>query len=81
MPGAGEGGHLVVTLDPKEEFCRCGGRGHLEGIAGNRAMRMRFFDLEPEEVFAHAQRAMRVVLISLSSGIARWPLQQRLRCI
>lgn len=56
VPGAGEGGHLVVTLDPKEEFCRCGGRGHLEGIAGNRAMRMRFFDLEPEEIFAHAQK-------------------------
>lgn len=56
VPGAGEGGHLVVTLDPKEEFCRCGGRGHLEGIAGNRAMRMRFFDLEPEEVFALAQK-------------------------
>jgi predicted NBD/HSP70 family sugar kinase len=55
VPGAGEGGHVVVTLDPKEEFCRCGGRGHLEGIMGNRAMRMRFFDLEPEEVFAEAQ--------------------------
>lgn len=56
VPGAGEGGHLVVTLDPKEQFCRCGGVGHLEGITGNRAMRMRFLDLEPEEVFANAQR-------------------------
>ncbi|MBS1811210.1 MAG: ROK family protein [Acidobacteria bacterium] len=54
VPGAGEGGHLIVTLDPKEQFCRCGGTGHLEGITGNRAMRMRFLDLEPEEVFAHA---------------------------
>jgi predicted NBD/HSP70 family sugar kinase len=55
VPGAGEGGHLVVTLDPKEQFCRCGGSGHLEGIVGNRAMRMRFLDLEPEEIFADAQ--------------------------
>ena len=56
VPGAGEGGHVVVTLDPKEQFCRCGGVGHLEGITGNRAMRMRFLDLEPEEIFAHAQK-------------------------
>ncbi|MBL8207506.1 MAG: ROK family protein [Blastocatellia bacterium] len=55
IPGAGEGGHLVVTLDPKEEFCRCGGRGHLEGIVGNRAMRLRFFDLEPDEIFEQAR--------------------------
>lgn len=55
VPGAGEGGHVVVTLDPKEEFCRCGGRGHLEGIVGNRAMRLRFFDLEPEEVFEYSR--------------------------
>ncbi len=55
IPGAGEGGHLTVTLDSKEEFCRCGGRGHLEGIMGHRAMRMRFLDLEPEEVFAEAK--------------------------
>lgn len=55
MHGAGEGGHVVVTLDPKEEFCRCGGRGHLEGIVGNRAMRLRFFDLEPDEIFEQAR--------------------------
>jgi len=50
----GEGGHMVVSLDPKEQFCGCGGKGHLEGIMGNRAMRLRFLDLEPEEVFANA---------------------------
>ena len=49
-----EGGHLVVSLDPKERFCGCGGEGHLEGIMGNRAMRLRFLDMEPEEVFAAA---------------------------
>lgn len=49
-----EGGHTVVTLDPKERYCGCGGVGHLEGIMGFRAMRMRFLDLEPEEVFAGA---------------------------
>jgi predicted NBD/HSP70 family sugar kinase len=49
-----EAGHIVVTLDPKEKFCGCGGVGHLEGIMGNRAMRMRFLDMEPEEVFAAA---------------------------
>ena len=54
--GAGEGGHTVVTLDPKETFCRCGGVGHLEGIMGQRAMRFRFLDLEPEEVFEHAEQ-------------------------
>ncbi len=49
-----EGGHMVVSLDPKEQFCGCGGQGHLEGIMGYRAIRMRFLDLEPEEVFANA---------------------------
>ena len=53
--GTWEGGHSVVTLDPKENFCGCGGRGHLEGFLGYRAMRMRFLDLEPEEVFANAK--------------------------
>ncbi|HYE74186.1 MAG TPA: ROK family protein [Blastocatellia bacterium] len=55
IEGAGEGGHMIVSLDPKEQFCRCGGRGHLEGIMGARAMRLRFLDLEPEEVFQHAK--------------------------
>ncbi len=50
-----EAGHSVVTLDPKEHFCGCGGKGHLEGIMGNRAMRLRFMDLEPDEVFANAE--------------------------
>ncbi|HST50701.1 MAG TPA: ROK family protein [Pyrinomonadaceae bacterium] len=53
--GVWENGHAVVSLDPKETFCRCGGVGHLEGIVGRRAMRLRFLDLEPEEVFAHAR--------------------------
>ena len=44
-----------MTLDPKEQFCGCGGRGHLEGIMGHRAMRLRFMDLEPDEVFREAQ--------------------------
>ncbi|HTU46552.1 MAG TPA: ROK family protein [Bryobacteraceae bacterium] len=54
--GVWEGGHTVVTLDPKEHFCGCGGRGHLEGIMGNRAMRLRFMDLEPDEVFHQAEQ-------------------------
>jgi len=54
--GVWEAGHSVVTLDPKEHFCGCGGRGHLEGIMGHRAMRLRFMDLEPEEVFAQAEK-------------------------
>jgi predicted NBD/HSP70 family sugar kinase len=53
--GFWEAGHSVVTLDPKEHFCGCGGRGHLEGIMGQRAMRLRFMDLEPDEVFAQAE--------------------------
>ncbi len=53
--GIWEGGHSVVSIDPKEQFCGCGGRGHLEGIMGNRAMRLRFMDLEPEEIFAQAK--------------------------
>lgn len=52
--GVWEAGHSVVSLDPKEQFCACGGKGHLEGIMGHRAMRLRFMDLEPEEVFAQA---------------------------
>jgi predicted NBD/HSP70 family sugar kinase len=53
--GVWEGGHTVVSLDEKEKFCGCGGRGHLEGIMGHRAMRLRFLDMEPEEVFAAAK--------------------------
>ncbi len=53
--GVWEAGHSVVTLDPKEHFCGCGGKGHLEGIMGHRAMRLRFMDLEPDEIFAHAE--------------------------
>jgi glucokinase len=55
VEGVWEGGHITVTLDPKERFCGCGGTGHLEGIMGYRAMRLRFLDMEPEEVFAHAK--------------------------
>jgi glucokinase len=56
VEGVWEGGHTVISLDPKEKFCGCGGVGHLEGIMGYRAMRMRFLDLEPEEVFAQAKQ-------------------------
>lgn len=56
VEGVWEGGHTVVSLDPRERFCGCGGQGHLEGIMGYRAMRMRFLDLEPEEVFAQAKQ-------------------------
>jgi glucokinase len=56
VEGVWEGGHITVTLDPKERFCGCGGVGHLEGIMGYRAMRLRFLDMEPEEVFAHAKQ-------------------------
>ena len=40
----------------KKSYCGCGGKGHLEGIMGHRAMRLRFLDLEPEEVFDRARR-------------------------
>ncbi len=50
----GEGGHMVVTLDDRETYCGCGGRGHIEGIMGHRAMRLRFLDMEPEDVFEAA---------------------------
>jgi predicted NBD/HSP70 family sugar kinase len=46
---------MVVSLDPRERYCGCGGVGHLEGIMGHRAMRLRFLDMEPEEVFAAAR--------------------------
>ena len=55
VEGVWEGGHVTVSLDPKERYCGCGGVGHLEGIMGYRAMRLRFLDMEPEEVFAHAK--------------------------
>ncbi len=54
--GVWEGGHMVVTLDPKDKFCGCGGVGHLEGIMGHAAMRRRFLDMEPDEVFAEAKK-------------------------
>ncbi|MGA2352396.1 MAG: ROK family protein [Terracidiphilus sp.] len=56
VEGVWEGGHITVTLDPKEKYCGCGGVGHLEGIMGYRAMRLRFLDLEPEEIFAQAHQ-------------------------
>ncbi len=56
VEGAWEGGHITVSLDPKEKYCGCGGVGHLEGIMGYRAMRLRFLDLEPEEIFANAKQ-------------------------
>lgn len=55
MEGVWEGGHMVVSLDPKEHYCGCGGVGHLEGIVGHRSMRLRFLDMEPEEVFTAAR--------------------------
>jgi glucokinase len=55
IEGAWEGGHSVVSLDEKERYCGCGGLGHMEGIMGHRAMRLRFLDLEPEEVFEAAK--------------------------
>ena len=54
--GVWEGGHSVVTMDEKERYCGCGGRGHMEGIMGHRAMRLRFLDMEPEEVFEAAKK-------------------------
>ena len=54
VDGVWEGGHITVTLDPRERYCGCGGLGHLEGIMGSRAMRLRFLDMEPEEIFANA---------------------------
>ena len=56
VEGVWEGGHTVVSLDPKEKYCGCGGVGHLEGIMGYRAMRLRFLDMEPDEVFEAAKR-------------------------
>ena len=55
--GVWEGGHTVISLDEKEGYCGCGGRGHMEGIMGHRAMRLRFLDMEPEEVFEAAGKA------------------------
>jgi glucokinase len=55
VDGIWEGGHIVVSLDANERFCGCGGLGHLESIMGHRAMRLRFLDLEPDEVFAAAK--------------------------
>ncbi len=57
--GPWEGGHTTVTLDPRENYCGCGGKGHLEGIMGHRAMRLRFLDMEPDEIFEAAKHGDR----------------------
>src|SRR5260370_4137011 len=49
--GVWEAGHIVVTLDPNERYCGGGGVCHLEGIMGDRAMRLRLFGTEPGEGF------------------------------
>lgn len=54
-PGVWEGGHMVVSMNPNEKYCGCGGIGHLEGIMGTRAMRLRFLDMEPDEIFENAR--------------------------
>ncbi|HTS47210.1 MAG TPA: ROK family protein [Bryobacteraceae bacterium] len=54
--GIWEGGHIVVSLDPRERYCGCGGIGHLEGVMGHRAMRLRFLDMEPDEIFENARQ-------------------------
>jgi predicted NBD/HSP70 family sugar kinase len=66
--GVWEGGHMVVSLDPKEHYCGCGGVGHLEGIMGHRAMRLRFLDMEPEEVFAAAREGD----VRCATFVKRW---------
>src|ERR1700721_349871 len=58
--GGGVGGaDNTRSCGPKERFWGCGGLGHLEGIMGYRAMRLRFLDKEPEEVFAAAKQGDR----------------------
>jgi glucokinase len=68
MEGVWEGGHMVVSLDPKEHYCGCGGVGHLEGIVGHRSMRLRFLDMEPEEVFAAAREGD----VRCATFVKRW---------
>ena len=56
VEGVWEGGHVTVSLDPKEKFCGCGGIGHLEIGRTHVRVDLLFLDLEPEEVFAHARQ-------------------------
>jgi len=50
-------GRRAFRRHPRSQgkFCGCGGKGHLEGILGRRSIRLRFMDLEPEEVFENAR--------------------------
>src|SRR3984885_4669898 len=57
--GPWEGGQMDVTLDPKKRYSESGGLGHFEGIRGHRAVRLRFLDMEPDEVFAAAKKGDR----------------------
>ena len=68
--GCGRAAIPSVTLDDKENYCGCGGRGHLEGIMGHRAMRLRFLDMEPEEVF-EAAKAGRCALRGVQAAVAQ----------
>ncbi len=73
VEGVWEGGHITVTLDPKERFCGCGGVGHLEGITGYRAMRMRF-SISNRKKFLRRRNRETSAAVSLSiSGIALLP--------
>jgi len=47
----------VVTLDPKEKFCGCGGVGHLEDFLGLSRDEDAVPGYGAEEVFANAKRA------------------------
>ena len=53
--GVWEGGHTVVSLDPKERYCGCGGVGTPGRHHGEPRHSPALPDLEPEEVFVAAR--------------------------
>ena len=72
--GVWEGGHITVTLDPKERFCGCGGVGHLEGIMGYRADAPALPRSRARRNICARSRGRYASAASSSiSGIGRWP--------
>ena len=75
---SGRAATCVVTLDPKEKYCGCGGIGHLEGIVGRRGHAPALPG--PRTGGGVRQRTGgRPALPGLrsTSGIARWPPPRR----
>ena len=73
VEGVWEGGHVIVTLDPKERFCGCGGVGTSKASWDIVRCACAFSTLNLNRSSRRQNKATPVAVISSIYGIARWP--------